>query len=618
LSGGYMGKILRVDLTEGKMADVTLSEADRRQYLGGSGLGAKLLFASTAAAADPLAPDSPLLFLTGPLTGTKVPLSGRHAVVAKSPLTGIWGEADSGGTWGVKLKRAGYDGIIITGKAAAPVYLWVHEAGVEIRPAVHLWGKDTFETDEAVIGETHKDAAVACIGPAGEKLVLLAAIMNDGKDARAAGRCGLGAVMGAKNLKAVAVHGTLRPPVADPERLDALVKQVVPQIVEKTRAFRQYGTSGGLMLAEKMGDLPIKNWRIGVWEKGAEKISGQTMAETILTGNYHCYGCVIGCGRVAKQYFPPFAGVDGGGPEYETLGMLGSAGLVDNLEAVAKANELCNRYGIDTISTGSAVAFAMEAYERGIIDEQDTGGLKLEWGNGEAMLRLVELIGRREGIGALLGQGTRRAAAELGGLAPEFAIHVKGLDFPAHDPRAYSSLAVGYATSNRGACHLQGFSYAFERGLKSPDLGYPEPLDRFTVEGKGVLAAKTQDLMCLFDSLKLCKFILNGGIDVHDMSDWLNAVTGWDTTVQELLQTGERLYNLKRLYNVRCGVSRKDDVLPMRILTHPRREGGAGEHLPALGPMLNEYYRYRGWSEEGIPGQKKLAELGLAEAGVSL
>lgn len=612
-----MGKVLRVDLTEGKTAVETLPSDFLRQYIGGSGLGAKLLFEATTAATDPLGPDNPLLFLTGPLTGTKVPLSGRHAVVAKSPLTGIWGEADSGGTWGVKLKRAGYDGIIVTGKAAAPVYLWVHGGEAEIRPAAHLWGKDTFATEEAVCAETQKSAAVACIGPAGEKMVLLSAIMNDGKDARAAGRCGLGAVMGSKNLKAVAVYGTQLPPVAEPERLDALVKQAVPRIVDKTRSFSQYGTSGGLMLAEKMGDLPIKNWRVGAWEKGAERISGQTMAETILTGNYHCSGCVIGCGRVAKQYFPPFTGIDGGGPEYETLGMLGSAALVDNLEAVAKANELCNRYGIDTISTGSAVAFAMEAYERGIITGQDTGGLKLEWGSGEAMLRLVEMIGRQEGIGALLGQGTRRAAAELGGLAAEFAIHVKGLDLPAHDPRAYSSLAVGYATSNRGACHLQGFSYAFERGLKSPDLGYPEPLDRFAVEGKGVLAAKTQDLMCLFDSLKLCKFILNGGIDVHDMAEWLNAVTGWDATVGELLRTGERLYNLKRLYNVRCGISRKDDVLPLRILTHPRREGGAGEHLPAFGPMLNEYYRYRGWSEEGIPLPGKLAELGLPEQGAS-
>ncbi|MGI5838439.1 MAG: aldehyde ferredoxin oxidoreductase family protein [bacterium] len=613
--GGYMGKILRVDLSGGKTDIVTVSEDVCRQYLGGSGLGAKYLFEMTTAGTDPLGPDNPLFFLTGPLTGTRVPLSGRHAVVAKSPLTGIWGESDSGGTWGVKLKRAGYDGIIVTGKAQSPVYLWVHEAGAEIRPAAHLWGKDTFETETAVLAETHRNAGVACIGPAGEKMVLLAAIMNDGKDARAAGRCGLGAVMGSKNLKAVAVHGTLRPPVADPELLDSLVKQIVPQIVEKTRAMSQYGTSGGLMLAEKMGDLPIQNWRAGKWEQGAEKISGQTMAETILTGSYHCHGCVIGCGRVAKQYFPPFAGTDGGGPEYETLGMLGSAVLVDDLEAVAKANELCNRLGIDTISTGSAIAFAMEAYEYGIITADDTGGMKLAWGDSAAMLRLVEMIGRQEGIGALLGQGTRRAAAELGGLAPEFAINVKGLDFPAHDPRAYSSLAVGYATSNRGACHLQGYSYAFERGLKSPDLGYPEPLDRFAAAEKGVLAAETQNLMCLFDSLKVCKFILSGGVDVHHLAEWLNAVTGWDTTVEELLRTGERLYNLKRLYNVRCGISRKDDILPPRILTQPRREGGAGEHLPAFGPMLDEYYRHRGWSEEGIPTPAKLRELGLAEPG---
>ncbi len=611
LPGGYMGKVLRVDLTRGETSIEALPAAVLHSYIGGSGLGAKILTDTTTPVTDPLGPDNPLLFLTGPLTGTQVPLSGRHAVVAKSPLTGLWGEADSGGTWGVKLKRAGYDAIIIQGQSERPVYLWVHSEGVEICPADHLWGKDTFETDELVRHETAKEAGVACIGQAGENLVLLAAIMNDGKDARAAGRCGLGAVMGSKRLKAVAVAGNLRPTVAQPERLSAMVKEIVPQIVEKTRGFNQFGTAGGLVLAEKVGDFPLQNWRRGTWEAGAEKISGQAMAQTILTGKYHCYGCVIGCGRVTKMHFPPFTGEDGGGPEYETLGLLGGANLVDNLEIIAKGNEWCNRYGLDTISTGGTIAFAMEAYERGILTPADLDGETLHWGDGEAMLRLIGQIARKEGIGALLSEGTKKAAEKLGGFASEMAIHVKGLELPAHDPRAYNSLAVGYATANRGACHLQGFSYAFERALKSPDLGYPESLDRFAVDGKGVLAARTQDLMSLFDSLKLCKFILNGGVDVHHMVDWLNAVTGWDFDNAEFLRTGERLYNLKRMYNVGCGVSRKDDTLPPRILTHRRREGGAGNNLPPLGRMLSEYYEYRGWSEEGIPLPGKLAELGI-------
>ncbi len=608
-----MGKILHVDLTNGSFATGIVEENMLRQYIGGSGLGARILYDETDEHTDPLGPENVLIFMTGPLTGTRIPMTGRHAVVAKSPLTGIWGEADSGGYWGYRLKQAGYDGIVFRGKAQSPVYLWVSDDTVEIRPADHIWGKDTFETDDLVRGETHPKAVVASIGQAGENLVKMAAIMNDGPDARAAGRCGLGAVMGSKNLKAVAVYGTQIAKPAHPEKLAEMAKQAARQTVEKTRAFSQFGTSGGLQTAEKVGDLPVQNWRTGSFEAGAAKISGQAIAASILTGNYYCQGCVIGCGRVVKQYFAPFAGQKGGGPEYETLGMIGSNTMVDDLEMIAKANEWCNRYGMDTISVGSAIAFAMECFEKGIITEADTLGKPLVWGDGEAVIQLVEQIAHRQGIGALLAEGTRHAAETIGGMAKEYAIHVKGLDFPAHDPRAYNSLGVGYATSNRGACHLQGFSYAFERGLKSPDMGFPEVLDRFAVERKGELAAKTQNLMSMFDSLKVCKFILNGGIDVHDLTDWLNAATGWDMTMDEFMQTGERLYNLKRMYNVRCGISRKDDVLPMRILAQPRRDGGAGQNLPPLGPMLDEYYRTRGWSDEGIPTPEKLMELGIHE-----
>jgi aldehyde:ferredoxin oxidoreductase len=608
-----MGKVLHVNLTDETIRTDFYDEKTMRQYIGGSGLGARILYDETDEYTDPLGPENVLIFMTGPLTGTRIPMSGRHAVVAKSPLTGIWGEADSGGHWGYMLKRAGYDGIVFRGAARKPVYLWLHEDGVEIRSAEAIWGQDSFVTEELIQKETDPKAVVACIGPAGEKMVKMAAIMNDGKDARAAGRCGLGAVMGSKNLKAVAVYGNAQTPVAEPEKLADMAKTVAKQIVEKTRAFHEYGTSGGLQTAEKVGDLPIQNWRTGAWEDGAAKISGQAMADSILTGKYFCQGCVIGCGRVVKQYFAPFIGVNGGGPEYETLGMIGSNTLIDDLEAIAKANELCNRYGMDTISVGGVVAFAIECFEHDLITVEDTGGLELAWGDSECVLSLIQKIGEKEDIGELLSEGTRRAAEEIGGIAAEFAIHVKGLEFPAHDPRAYNSLGVGYATANRGACHLQGFSYAFERGLKSPDMGFPEVMDRFAVERKGELAAKTQDLMSMFDSLKLCKFILNGGIDVHDLVEWLNASTGWDVTLEEFMRTGERLYNLKRMYNVRCGISRKDDTIPMRILTQPRREGGAGYNLPPFGPMLHEYYQVRGWSDEGIPRVEKLEELDLTE-----
>ncbi|BCV24173.1 aldehyde ferredoxin oxidoreductase [Gelria sp. Kuro-4] len=611
--GGYTGKILRVNLTEGKTWTEDLDLGAARRFVGGSGLAAKYLFEETGAGTDPLGPDNLLIFMTGPFTGTIVPNSGRHAVVARSPLTGIWGEGDVGGTWGVMLKRAGYDGILIKGRADDPVYLWVNENGVEIRSARHLWGKDTFETAELLKAETHSKAVISSIGPAGENLVKLAVVMSDGRDARAAGRGGLGAVMGSKNLKALAVYGTKRLPVADAESLKGLTKEMARTIAERTQGMARFGTAGGLQAMEELGDLPIRNWYQGSWPEGAAKIGGQRMAESILTRNYHCGACVIGCGRVVKLGRGEYAGVEQGGPEYETLASLGALCLVDDLEAVALANEYCNRYGLDTISTGSAVAFAMECWEHGLITAKDTDGLKLEWGSAEAMLTLVQAIARRERLGRLLADGVRAAAQALGPRAEEYAIHVKGLEFPAHDPRAYNSVAVGYATSNRGACHLQGFTHMFEKSVTMPELGYDEIQDRFGVEGKGELTAKCQDLMCLMDALKMCKFSLSGGVKVTHMIKWLNYVTGWDVSLQEFLKTGERIFNLKRLYNVRCGSSCKDDTLPPRILTHKRGSGGAADNLPPLGKMLSEYYAYRGWSEEGIPTREKLRELGLKE-----
>ncbi|BCV24828.1 aldehyde ferredoxin oxidoreductase family protein [Gelria sp. Kuro-4] len=610
---GYMGKLLRVDLTQKKTCVEDLDSAVARKYIGGSGLAAKYLYEETDGSTDPLGPDNLLVFMTGPFTGTVVPNSGRHAVAAKSPLTGIWAEGDAGGTWGVMLKRAGFDGILIRGKATEPVYLWVHEQGVEIRPAEHLWGKDTFEVADLIKAETHPKAVVSSIGQAGENLVRIAVIMSDGREGRTAGRGGLGAVMGSKNLKAVAVYGTKRPMAAKEEDLKTFTKEMVTAIRDRTQGMSRFGTAGGLQAMEELGDLPIRNWCQGSWPEGAAKIGGQRMAESILTRNYHCGACVIGCGRVVKLGRGEYAGVEQGGPEYETLASLGALCLVDDLEAVALANEYCNRSGLDTISTGSAIAFAMECWEHGLITAKDTDGLKLEWGSAEAMLTLVQAIARREGLGRLLADGVRAAAQALGPRAEEYAIHVKGLEFPAHDPRAYNSVAVGYATSNRGACHLQGFTHMFEKSVTMPELGYDEIQDRFGVEGKGELTAKCQDLMCLMDALKMCKFSLSGGVKVTHMIKWLNYVTGWDVSLQEFLKTGERIFNLKRLYNVRCGISRKDDILPPRILTHKRGSGGAADNLPPLGKMLSEYYTWRGWSEEGIPTHAKLRELGLEE-----
>ncbi len=611
--GGYQGKVLWVDLGQRKIETRELDPGLARKYIGGSGIGARLLYDLTGADTDPLGPDNPLIFLTGPCAGTRVPTSGRHQVVAKSPLTGIWGESDIGGTWGKQLKEAGFDGVVVTGEAERPVYIWIADGQAEIRDAGHLWGKDTYEVDVLLREETDSNATVHAIGPAGENLVPLASIMSDGKHGRAAGRCGLGAVMGAKKLKALVARGTGPVATADPDKISEMVAAIAGPAREGLKGFSSFGTGGGVIGIEQLGDLPIKNWYQGKWEEGAQRISGQRMAETILTGRYFCAGCFIGCGREVKISEGPYAPVEGAGPEYETLAMFGAMALIDNLEAIARANEVCNRLGLDTISTGGVVCFAMEAYEKGILSKEDTDGLEIRWGDPDVLVQLIDRIASRQGIGVLLGQGVKKAAEELGGLALEFAIHTKGLEFPAHDPRAHNSQAVSYATSNRGACHLQSFSHMFEKSCTMPELGYPEVMDRFGIEGRGRMAAVMQDLMCLFDSLKMCKFMVAGGIKVHHLVDFLNAVTGWDFDQEELMRAGERIFNLKRLYNVRCGVSRKDDTLPDRILVHRRGAGGAATNLPPVHEMLSQYYEHRGWDEMGVPRPDKLAELGLDE-----
>jgi aldehyde:ferredoxin oxidoreductase len=611
-SKGTIGKILQVDLSRSRGHVEDLKEERTSQFIGGSGLGAKFLYEMTDGQTNPLGPENPLIFMTGPFTGTAVPLSGRHAVVSRSPLTGIFGESDVGGTWGAHLKKAGFDGIIIVGQSEKPVYLWVHDGKWEIRNASHLWGKDTYEIGPILKGETHEKAVVSAIGQAGENQIPMAAIMTDGRDGRAAGRCGMGAVMGSKNLKAIVVHGTGNVPVYHPENVARLPKEFGALINKNAENFRKYGTSGGLSVFESMGTLPLQNWKfVGRWEESAEKINGFTMSETVLTGRYFCDACVLGCGRRVKVGKGPYAGVDGAGPEYETLALLGSNCLIDNLEALCYANELCNRYGLDTISLGGAVAFGMEAYEKGLIDREDTGGIELRWGNAEALMEMIRQIARNKGFGKVLGKGVKKASEEVGNNSIEFAMHAKGLELPAHDPRGYNAGAVGFATSSRGACHLSGLSHTFERVMKSPEIGIPEPVDRFQVEGKGVLAAKSQNLMGMMDSLKLCKFILFGGITLTHIVNWYTDVTGREMTIDEFMKTGERIFNLKRLYNTRLGISRKDDTLPFRSLTFKRIGKGLTPNLPPLGQMLGEYYEYRGWSEDGIPTPEKLKELGL-------
>ena len=459
---GYMGKILRINLTDQSVGEEPLKADELKSFIGGSGLGAKMLFDETDASTDPLGSENVLIYLTGPFVHTPVPSSGRHCIVAKSPLSGIWGESDVGGKWGVWLKSLGYDGLVVKGASESPSYIYIAEGKVEIRDAKHLWGKDTYEMEDFLQKELRHQVALSCIGVAGEKLVRFAGIMHEGKHARAAGRCGLGAVMGSKKLKAVVLKkGRFKPSLHNRGELLEDIKRIIPLLKEIKKDSTLYGTSRSITPAEALGDLPIKNWQLGNWGEGAEKINGRKMAETILTGRYSCYGCPIACGRIVKISSGPFSPVDGAGYEYETGAMLGSNCLVEDMEAISKANELCNRYGLDTITAGSVIAFAMEAFEKGILTEADTEGLRVNWGDPEILLKLIGLIARREGVGDILAEGSKRASDILGHNASAFAVHVKNLELPGHDPRCFNGLGLGYATSNRGACHTNSFAYLY-------------------------------------------------------------------------------------------------------------------------------------------------------------
>jgi aldehyde:ferredoxin oxidoreductase len=610
---GYHKKLLRVDLSNRKVEVEDLDENLIRKYIGGLGIEAKILYEETTPETDPLSPGNILMAVTGPYTGTGVPTSGRHHLVSRSPLTGFFGESNVGGSWAVHLKRAGFDGILIKGKSEAPVYLWIRDGKMEFRDARPIWGKDSYESAEWLKQETAKEATAAVIGPAGERMAKIASIPHIGHIVRAAARTGLGAVMGSKNLKAVVVFGEGPIPIAKPDELKTYIKEVTPHIQGTTEAFGKFGTSGGIDNYEKIGNFPVKNWRQGRWA-GAKKISGVAMHDTILSGRKACMHCPIACGRHIKVTEGPYAPMDCEGPEYETIGTLGGLCLVDDLVAIAKANQLCNQYGLDTISVGGIIAFAMEAYEKGILTKKDTNGIELVWGNAKAMVEMVHKMGRGEGIGRLMTEGSKRMAEVIGKNAIEFAIHVKGLEPSAHDPRRFFSQALSYGTAARGACHNASWSHPYELALYMSEIGFPEPQDPYRVEGKAEFTAKMQDLMCAMDALILCRFSQVGkAINVTNHVDWLNLITGWNMEIPEYMKVGERLFDLKRMYNCRLGVSRKDDFLPYRFMTLSRTGEDLTNQLPPMGRLLSDYYTYRGWSEDGIPTPGKLEELGLDE-----
>jgi len=613
--GGYTGKILRVNLTNRSTSVEEPGDRFYRQYFGGSALVGYYLLKEVAPGIDPLGPENKLIFSAGVVTGLPTAGCGRSDVGAKSPLTGGWGDAQAGGFWPAELKRAGWDAIIVEGKADKPVYVWINDDTVEIRDAGHLWGKPTAEV-ESLIREELGDqrVRVSQTGPAGEKLVRLAGIANDIN--RYHGRSGLGAVMGSKMLKAIAVRGSNPVKVVDQDKVREIASGTAEVVKRFMGGFADYGTSGGVSGLQAMGILPTKNFSEGQFD-GFEKITGQAMAETILVDKDNCSACPVNCKRVVEVGPPYNVERIYGGPEYETIGSLGSLCGVDDLKAIAHGNQTCNALGLDTIGVGTTIAFAMECFENGILTEKDTGGIDLKFGNAEAMMKMVEMIGKREGLGDVLAEGAKRASEKIGKGAEKYAMQIKGQELPMHDPRGKVGLGIGYAVSPTGADHMHN--------IHDPEWGRVNP----TMSALGIFEGlDSQDLgpakVRAFWYLVNWRHFTNCAIvcmflpyDPNRMSDLVKAATGWNTNAWELEKVGERALALARLFNAREGITAKDDTVPERLYggvsTGPQK--GNGLDREAFQKAIQMYYEMAGWdARTAAPTAAKLAELDLAWA----
>ncbi|GAV22981.1 aldehyde ferredoxin oxidoreductase family protein [Carboxydothermus pertinax] len=595
---GYCGKVLRVNLSTGEIKKEPLDLAVAKKFLGGRGLGSYFLFQEIDPGVDPLSEENKIIFATGPLTGSSAPTSGRYMVITKSPLTGTIASSNSGGFWGAELKFAGYDLIIVEGKAVKPSYLYIKDDTVEIRDAQNYWGKlvsDTTVLLQEEVGDPK--ARVLTIGPAGEKLSPIASVMNE--KYRAAGRSGVGAVMGSKNLKAIVVRGSGKVVPAEPEKTKELLSSLIKKIREdgvSGQGLPNYGTAVLVNIINENGVMPTNNFQKSYFPN-ADEISGETLSEKYLVKKDPCYRCPIACGRYCKV-----DGEEGGGPEYETIWAFGADCGVDDLEAIIKANNFCNEYGLDTISAGATIACAMELYEKGYIKREELDGPELKFGSVEAVLEWTRKMGAGEGFGAKLALGSYRLAESYG--VPELSMSVKKQELPAYDPRGIQGHGLQYATSNRGGCHVRGY-------LISPEiLGSPEKIDRFALEGKAEWVKLFQDLTAVIDSLGLCLFT-SFALSADDYRDLFNYIVGENYTTEEILTAGERIWNLERVFNLKAGIDPKEDTLPKRLLEEPIPHGPSKGHKHRLVELLPDYYKVRGWDEKGIPTAEKLKALGL-------
>lgn len=596
----WTGKILRVDLTKGTWATEPLNMKDAKDYVGARGLGTKIFCDEVDPKVDPLSPENELIFMTGPLTGTAATSAGRYEVVAKAPLTGTIGASNSGGHFGPELKYAGYDGIIFEGKSDKPVYLYVNDDQIELRDAAHLWGKDVPTTTDMLEDECGK-VRVACIGPTAERgNCLYAGVMNDKN--RAAGRSGLGTVMGTKNLKAVVVRGTGSVSVARPEGfLDEVTKarDILINHPVAGQGLPAFGTQILVNLINEVGGLPLHNARDGAVFEDANDTGGETLADKYLVKNQSCFGCTIGCGRVTKiPDDSPFAGF-GEGPEYEAGWSFGADCGVNDLAAICKANFICNEYGFDPITLGSTIACAMELYDMGVIKEEEIG-FPIKWGDASAVVKLAEMTAKGEGFGKMLELGSYRMADHYG--HPELSMSVKKQEMPAYDGRAIQGIGLEYATSNRGGCHVRGY-------MISPEvLGLPVKTDPLVTEGKPALLKTFQDLTALTDATGICLFT-TFAIGLPEIAGQYREAVGSDESDADILLKGERIWNLEKRFNIEAGVEK--DTLPPRLLREKLPSGPAKGKVVELQTMLEEYYQLRGWSSDGEPTDEKLKELSI-------
>lgn len=612
---GFAGKILWVDLTQGKTWDEEPDESFYRKYLGGQGFIAHYLLSEIPQGADPLGPDNVLVFATGTVTGIPVAGSGRSAVGGKSPLTGLYGEADVGGFFGAELKRAGYDAIVVKGVSEKPVYLWINQGEVELRSAEYLWGKTTLETLEAIREELDDNRLrMTMIGPGGEQLVRTACVINDLK--HSAGRTGLGAVMGSKKLKAVVAKGKGNVDVADRDGLRDLARWMTENWKEKAWGMHDMGTNGGLEGLSAIGALPTRNFQDGQFE-GAAKIGGAALRDTITIDREGCYACPIRCKRVVEvddddyKVNPIY-----GGPEYETVGSFGSNCGVDDLRAISKANEICNAYSLDTISTGMMVSFAMECYENGILTKEDTGGLDLRFGNGKAMVEMTRMIAAREGLGDILAEGPKIAVEKLGPESRQYMVDVKGQPFPMHESRTRHGQGLGYAVSPTGADHMHNIwdsaVAASPLGEDLQSLGVYETVPMTELNAHKVRAYMvTANWQWVYNHMGMCMFV---PWSRDQMVDLVRTTTGWQTTVYELLKAAERGLTIARVFNMREGMTRADDVLPPRM-QHYHVSGQVNEEPidpEVLYENVSTFYGMMGWdAETGAPSLAKLQELDI-------